>query len=50
LGRQTGVLNQDQRRGFEFERAPDDLARVDGNTINRAALLALVLDPAASSK
>src|SRR5882757_8217868 len=45
-GRVAGgvVVQQDQRRGAEIERALDDLARVDRGVVDRAALLALVLD------
>src|SRR5690349_9039806 len=38
------VVHQDQGRRLEFERAFDDLAGVDRRMIDRAALLALMLD------
>src|SRR5271169_1145556 len=38
------VVHQDQRRGAEFERALDHLAGIDRGVVDRAALLALVLE------
>ena len=38
------VVHQDQRRGAQFERPLDDLARIDRGMVDRALLLALVLD------
>src|SRR5271169_5288352 len=38
------VVHQDQRRAAEFERALDHLAGIDRGVVDRAALLALVLE------